>query len=64
MKFAIPLTRSAWPAREYAAKYAPDDTEKNKDFQYITGIISEEIKRLNRIVRRIRHIFPKSPAWN
>ncbi len=54
-----PLNAISMASQRVRREYAPDDTEKNKDFQYITGIISEEIKRLNRIVEEFV-IFSRS----
>ena len=54
-----PLNAISMASQRVRREYAPDDTDKNKDFQYITGIISEEIKRLNRIVEEFV-IFSRS----
>jgi len=59
MKFVIPLNAISMASQRIRREYYPDEEEKKKGFQYITGIISEEIKRLNRIVEEFV-IFSRS----
>ncbi len=54
-----PLNAISMASQRIRREYSPDDKEKKKGFQYITGIISEEIKRLNRIVEEFV-IFSRS----
>lgn len=54
-----PLNAISMASQRIRREYSPDEKEKKKGFQYITGIISEEIKRLNRIVEEFV-IFSRS----
>ena len=45
-----PLNAISMASQRIRREYPPDEEEKKRGFQHITGIISEEIKRLNRIV--------------
>lgn len=54
-----PLNAISMASQRIRREYYPDEEEKKKGFQYITGIISEEIKRLNRIVEEFV-IFSRS----
>lgn len=45
-----PLNAISMASQRIRREYPPDEEEKKKGFHHITGIISEEIKRLNRIV--------------
>ncbi|MCD6486654.1 MAG: hypothetical protein J7K35_04945 [Syntrophobacterales bacterium] len=54
-----PLNAISMASQRIRREYSPEEKEKKKGFQYITGIISEEIKRLNRIVEEFV-IFSRS----
>ena len=54
-----PLNAISMASQRISREYSPDEEEKKKGFKYITGIISEEIKRLNRIVEEFV-IFSRS----
>ncbi|MDD5723938.1 MAG: ATP-binding protein [Syntrophales bacterium] len=54
-----PLNAISMASQRIRREYAPDGEEKKESFQHITGIIRDEIKRLNRIVEEFV-IFSRS----
>jgi signal transduction histidine kinase len=54
-----PLNAISMASQRIRREYSPEGEEKKKGFQHITGIIRDEIKRLNRIVEEFV-IFSRS----
>ncbi len=52
-----PLNAISMASQRLQREYAPDDQDKREKFYYITGIIREEIRRLNNIIEEFVTFF-------